>query len=293
MATAIIRAPQRKLEGYRAPLLAGDAGTEQTIAQMRTLIDDALRDSSIIRQAKDIVAGVPSFDDAAEVAALYHWVYSHIKFRKDPVNKEALYPPAELLKIRAGDCDDIAMLLATLVMAIGYPARLVTVSANPQAPDQFSHVYIEAHVAGRWVPLDAARADSVFGEAPPMFYRKRAWSLSDSSYEDLSGLGNYPRFNSLGSYRRFNSLPGLGDAQSTDTTSSMIATVAQGASEIIRAAKGQPPDPWASFRTPYTPYSDPAGYGSNILVSGSASPSIGWWIAGALGLALLMRGGRI
>jgi len=79
-----------------------------------------------------------------------------------------------------------AMLLATLLMAVGYPARLMTVAAAGQG-DEFSHVYVEAQLNGQWVPLDPARYDSQFGVAPPMFTRGRWWSLTDRSYGEVGG----------------------------------------------------------------------------------------------------------
>jgi len=174
--------------------MSGDAGVAQTIQEMRGLVDQALRDPSILRTAKDIVRGVPAFDDTSEAQALYNWVRANIRFTKDPVNKETLYPPSELLAIRSGDCDDISMLLGTLLMAVGYPARLMTVAANG---DEFSHVYVEGQINGQWIPMDPARSDSQFGVAPPQFTRARWWSLSDNSQGDVPGLlGNYPRFTS-------------------------------------------------------------------------------------------------
>jgi len=184
----------------------GDAGVSQTIDQMRALVDEALRDPSILRTAKDILRGVPAFDDLSEAQSLYNWVRSNIRFTKDPVNKETLYPPSELLQIRSGDCDDISMLLATLLMAVGYPARLMTVAASG---DEFSHVYVEGQINGQWIPMDPARSDSQFGVAPPAFTRARWWSLSDSSQGDLPGtLGHYQRFRShvsgMGTYGSVN-----------------------------------------------------------------------------------------
>ena len=172
----------------------GDADVAQTIDQMRSLVDEALRDPTILRQAKNIVSGVPAFDDYSEAEALYNWVRTNIRFTKDPVNKETLYPPSELLQIRSGDCDDISMLLGTLLMAIGYPARLMTVAAGG---DDFSHVYVEGQINGQWIPMDPARSDSQFGVAPPAYTRARWWALSDNSQGDLPGtLGHYQRFRS-------------------------------------------------------------------------------------------------
>jgi hypothetical protein len=263
---------------FRAPLLSGDAGVEQTINEMRGLVDEALRDSSIIRLATDIVRSVAAFDDLGEAHAAYNWVRSNIRFTKDPVNKEKLYPPAELLKIRAGDCDDISMLMATLLMAIGYPARFVTVAAS-QNPEQFSHVYVEGNVNGQWVPMDPARYDSEFGVAPPMVTRARWWNVTDNSYGDLSGtkvhahsgstvhvhLGDYPRYRShmlsgMGSYGRVRTMGTLGDCAPGDTwdgtkcnpppgpsgsdTSATIATIYQGTADLVRASSGQPASPF-------------------------------------------------
>jgi Transglutaminase-like superfamily len=284
----------------RQPLLGGDAGVEQTIEQMRGLVDEALRDPSIIRLATDIVRSVPAFDDYAEANALYEWVRQNIRFTKDPVNKEKLYPPAELLEIRAGDCDDISMLLGTLLMAVGYPARLMTVAASPGSPEQFSHVYIEGEVpagSGQWIPMDPARFDSQFGIAPPQVTRSRWWSLTNSTYGDLSGLGYYPRFRShvlsgLGSY-------GAVRTMGQDESSATIATIAQGTADIIRASQGAPASPfdfsasgpWQSFQTAYSPYGVPAGYTTTPGIALTSSSNIGLWLALGVG-ALLIFGRR-
>jgi hypothetical protein len=292
---------------FREPLLSGDAGVEQTINQMRALADEALHDPSIIRLATDIVRGAPAFDDVAEARALYDWMHSNIRFTKDPINKEKLYPPAELLKIRAGDCDDISMLLGVLLMAVGYPARLVTVAVPGQA-DQFSHVYIEGEVpagSGQWLPMDPARYDSEFGVPPPVVTRSRWWSLSDSSYGDLGKLGHYPRYRShvsgMGSYGRVRGRTmGQAAAPAVDPTSSYIATTGQSIADIIRAGEGQPASPfsyssgpYASFQTPYSPGLITAGYpgyqGPGVALTSTSN--MGLWLVLGIG-ALLLMGGR-
>jgi hypothetical protein len=280
----------------------GEPGTAQTIALMRQLVDAALADPAFVRQAIDIVRSVPAYDDFGEAQALYNWVKRNIRFTKDPLTKEKLYPPQELLKIRAGDCDDISMLLGAFLMAVGYNARLVTVSANRQQPNDFSHVYVEAEVppgTGNWIAVDAARLDSEFGEEPPTYFRKKAWSLVDDNSQELSmgrlhgSLSGYPR----------NHFAGLGDdetdgwtqiAQQAITEIPAIMSTAAGGSSAVSTPAGTvqtaPASPYSSFATPYTPgYGvPPAGYASPVAASVSSS-SILPWLLGLGAVVLLMR----
>jgi len=287
--------------GYRVPLLDGERGTAQTVRLMRRLIDQALHDPQFIRFAIDLVRSVPAHDEAGEVFALFAWVQQNIRFTKDPVTKEKLYPPQELLKIRAGDCDDISMLLAALAIADGYPAQLVTVSANPDAPDEFSHVYLEVEVppgSGAWVALDAARPGSQFGLAPAMYFRKRAWSLIDDSYQDLNGC---TRIGGLAGYAR---LRGLGQDDGSSIDWNQIAqTALVETPQIIAVAEGQPTSvkttgatvstgsPYASFATPNTPgYGiSTTGYSLTGASSSLFSTLLPWILVGAVVLAVAKR----
>lgn len=283
--------------GYRQPLLNGEQGTEQTVKLMRQLIDAALSDAGFVRQAIDIVRSVPAFNDLGEVQALYNWVRRNIRYTKDPVTKEKLYPPQELLKIKAGDCDDIAMLLGAFLIALGYPARLVTISANAQHPEEFSHVYVEGEVpagSGQWIPMDAARLDAEFGLEPPMYFRKRAWSLTDSSYQDLNGS---TRLHGLAGYASV----GLGQDDGIDWGSILqqsiqevpaIISTARGGSSAVRNPYGTvQTGPYGSFATPYTPgWGVPAaGYSSPGLSSGFSS-WIPWLLGGLILFAVVNRG---
>jgi Transglutaminase-like superfamily len=295
---------------YRAPLLTGEAGTDQTIKLMRQLVDAALADASFVRKAVDIVRSVPAYDELGELNALYEWVKSNIRFTKDPLTKEKLYPPQELLKIRAGDCDDISMLLGAFALALGYPARLITISANPDAPQEFSHVYMQAEApvgSGQWVSMDAARADSQFGVDPPVYFRKRAWSLTEDAYQDLSGVAKSRRPFGLGSYGTVN---GLWDA-TTEGDPNYEPILSQSIAEIptiISAVSGRPStaatpygqystsSPYDSFMTPYSPgYGLPRpGYLAPGMTGGGAFSVSGimpWVLLGGL-LLFVSRGRR-
>src|SRR5258708_5940357 len=147
---------------YATPLLGGDAGTEQTIWKLRGLIDDAWKNSYVNRTAIDIVrnAGVQPYDSWGQIRAIYNWILANFYFVNDPVTKEALRPTTELLDLMAGDCDDInSNMLPALLGTIGYETRFITIAADPEHPDSFSHIYVEVFQDGQWYPLDASRPD--------------------------------------------------------------------------------------------------------------------------------------
>lgn len=287
--------------GYRAPLLSGDAGTAQTVRVMRRLIDQALSDPQFVRFAVDLVRSVPAHDEMGEVSAIFAWVQQNIRYTKDPVTKEKLYPPQELLQVRAGDCDDMAMLLGALVIADGYPARLITVGASPDSPDEFSHVYLEVEVppgSGNWVALDGARPDAAFGLSPEAYYRKRAWSLIDDSYQDLNGC---TRMSGLAGYAH---LRGLGDDGSSFDWNSLLSQTLTETPQIIAASQGLPTgyrsasgamvttgSPYGSFMTPYSPGYMTAGSGYTLpQASGTLfSSMLPWLLIGAVALAVMKR----
>ena len=292
--------------GYRAPLKLGEAGTKQTVDLMRKLVDQAVSDQQFVRTAIEIVRGVLPYNDVAEAQAIYMWVQRNIRYTKDPVTKEKLYPPQELLKIRAGDCDDISMLIGALGIALGYPARLITIAANPDSPEEFTHVYPELEVppgSGQWLPLDAARADAQFGVEPPYYFRKRAWSLVDNTSQDLRGCACGGNCDS--SRTKLSGLSGVATIgafgqDGTDYTDLLSQTIAE-TPALIAAASGQPSKyasgstvvstgPYASFATPYTP-------GSTVPYAGYEAPtaqmSANWPMLLLLGVgALLLLGKR-
>jgi hypothetical protein len=146
-------------------------------------------------------------------------------------------------------------------------------------------VYVEAEApagSGNWIPMDAARLEAEFGAEPPHYFRKRAWSLTDDSYVDLSGHKRaWPKF--LSGY------VGLGQDDGIDWSK----IIQQGVSEvpaIISVAQGLPTrtvNPYGSFQTGYTP-----GYG--IPPAGYASPvSAGLGVSMGGMMPLLLIGGLI
>jgi len=62
-----------------------------------------------------------TFDDEYfKIFAIGYWVSTNIKYVSDPlIEDEYTVPPDETLRVMAGDCDDFAVLLATLYRSVG------------------------------------------------------------------------------------------------------------------------------------------------------------------------------
>ena len=242
------------------PLLAGDAGTAQTIDLIRQAVWSGLQDARVRAQLARILNGIPAYDTTAEIQAIFNWVLANIRFTNDPIGHETISTASWTIEHRIGDCDDInAVLIPTLVMMAGIPARLVTVSNDPSDPARFSHIYAEAEVNGGWIALDAARPGARFGATVAQYGRKRLWSLVDRKYQDLAGLSGVSA-----------SAAGMA-GWDMDIFGGVISDISKGIADIVGAFRrptpispgggGQPPPPG-----PY-PYPAPStGISTNTLL---------------------------
>lgn len=257
---------------YSAPLLGGDAGTEQTIRMIRRLVDDAWKDPVVNRAAIEIIrsAGAQEYDSLAQIHALYNFAHSFY-FINDPVTKEALRPARELLQLRAGDCDDInAIVLPSLLGSVGFEVRLVTIAADSQQPEVFSHVYCEVFLDGVWMPLDAARPGATFGDAPPHFYRREWWSLVDSNHGDYTGMGAII----VDSAARLNGGTSLATTILTDTGNILKSVGGQTVQNAVQGAIGPG---GANSVSPTVPSAAPS-VTTDLLILGGAIALI-WWLS--------------
>ncbi len=133
------------------------------------------------RAAVRIASKYPGAQDFKQARAIYQFVRDDINYVSDPKGVEYVQSPEETLKVRGGDCEDKAILCASLLMAVGFEAALVfaDVDADGAADHTYSAVYIERAPefykffphkplpGGRdlhhWIPLDPSTQDAEFG----------------------------------------------------------------------------------------------------------------------------------
>lgn len=176
---------------YSVPLLEGDAGTEQTVELMRQAVRAGLQVPFVWQTARRIFPNSTYHDDPGQVRKVFAWVKNNIRFMRDPYGQETVSTPERTLEQGFGDCDDITVLMAALLGSLGYRTRIVTVASTPHT-EQFTHVYPEVLVRGRWVAVDAARPGAAFGKTVPRYSRKRVWDVTNGEPQDVAGLnGEY------------------------------------------------------------------------------------------------------
>lgn len=144
--------------------------------------------------ATRIVHAVPGKQVRAELETLYRWVRDHVRYRFDPLGLEWVQAPTRTMLERAGDCDDMATLLAAFAGSLGHKWRFRTVGPSPGI---MKHVAVEAWDGRGWVSLDpvleppasttAPRADAgMFGRVAPA-RAHHTWSAEGDMLSGLAG----------------------------------------------------------------------------------------------------------
>jgi hypothetical protein len=197
----------------------GTRGTVATVDAMERAVAQGLRDPDVILYAQDLVRHVPERDRVAEASELFRAVREVLRYTNDPLGVELVKTPTFILREieRHGratlDCDDASVWLATLLRAVGIPTRFKVIRGSRTNPDEFTHVFVEALIHGRWVPFDPIARQFPAGAAPRALYGSMTWSEEDTmAYETLGdAYAPLEKFPSRGrSKHRRGMLPGSG-----------------------------------------------------------------------------------
>lgn len=156
---------RRVPKGYR--------GTIRTAAMIGDLIHAGARDFCVRQSAIGIYrrAGVPPKDRRGEIRAVFDWVRRNVRYTRDIYRVETLHTARRMLALRAGDCDDMTILIGAMLMSTGHPVRLAIVGFRPDRPHGYTHIYPEAHNGRRWIALDATIRRPM-GSVPPALWKQ-------------------------------------------------------------------------------------------------------------------------
>lgn len=95
--------------------------------------------------------------------AIYYFVRDNFKYVGE--QDEYIQTPNEMLYTGGGDCDDFAVMIASMQQAIGVPTRFVKVPGHV-----YNIIYID-NAPGKykqdgWIPMDATCSNCDFGDVP-------------------------------------------------------------------------------------------------------------------------------
>lgn len=164
---------------HRAPCIRrllvpkGQAGTLASAHLIGRLICQGAKDFVVRQTAIRVFRayGVPAKDRFGEVRALFEFVRRHVRYTRDIYRVELLHTARRMLQLRAGDCDDMTILLGAMLKATGHPVRLVLAGFRRHRPHAYSHIYPEVKVGQRWIALDATMPLPM-GWAPPAIWKR-------------------------------------------------------------------------------------------------------------------------
>lgn len=142
---------------------SGAAGTRETLRIMRTLTREWRVHPRLRQLAKKIVQPCPSKSASCEVGRIHAFVSSKIRYVRDVAGVETIQTPDLTLRDRCGDCDDQALLVASLLQSIGRPARFIAVG---KTPGKYQHVYTETPIGPDWVAVETTEQGWPVGRKP-------------------------------------------------------------------------------------------------------------------------------
>jgi transglutaminase-like putative cysteine protease len=141
----------------------GIPGIRATLEKMAAIVRHSRQLPLFRLLALKLVAGLPPKAYSAEARAVYDFVRKRIRYTRDIRDVETLVYPEQLLQLGHGDCDDMSMIVATLLETLGHPCRFVAVGFKP---GNFSHVLTECRISGIWTPIDATMNKGAGWEPP-------------------------------------------------------------------------------------------------------------------------------
>jgi tetratricopeptide (TPR) repeat protein len=139
------------------------------------IIADKLEVDRVADMAARLVEGVD--DTHRKIEIISHYVQKELHYEAIEFGRRAYVPKTarETLSDRYGDCKDHAVLLVSMLNAVGVPAQLALVNLNQQVLaglpniDQFDHMIVSVPVDNGRLYIDATDKDLRLGTTPPRY----------------------------------------------------------------------------------------------------------------------------
>lgn len=161
-------------------IIQTDDLTGDTVINLMIIARSQAVDPAVRRTVQNIVAGTPEKQWTAEIQKIFGWVKNHVRYLRDPEGTEYVQTPTRHIAnierdgVSFGDCDDMSLLLATLLRSAGYKTKFVIISSPGNNRGTFNHIFTEVSDPSiqTWIALDATMKDKPYGWRPEFNKRK-------------------------------------------------------------------------------------------------------------------------
>lgn len=142
------------------------------------------RDDARVKKHAGLAAG-----DATDPAEIARRMEKYVHHKLDKKNfSTAMASAGEVAETMEGDCTEHAVLLAAMLRAKGIPSRVVVGLVYADRLFAFGgHMWTEANLDGKWIPLDATLGNGGIGAA---HIKLADSSLSDDGPPAISGFAS-------------------------------------------------------------------------------------------------------
>lgn len=186
--------PKESTKTFKVQLSESNRATYESVEVIRQLIEEGKKDWVIRRVAEKIIQYIPPKDYKREIQAVYNFVTKRLRYTKDIHRVETVHRARDLLRYhrKGADCDDFVILTGALLQSIGHPIRIVIIGNNYSNKEDYSHIYLQVLLDGKWVPLDGSVPGAKVGWEAPRYATKKIFNLDGSA----SDIGELPTGNS-------------------------------------------------------------------------------------------------
>lgn len=170
--------------------MIADPTLAEVVGWMARLAHQGKTDQKVIDLTRAICQGIQSGDHASEAIAVHLWVRSNIRYMRDILGVEFLNWPRGTLESANGDCDDMAILAAAMLMSSGAQCSFCLASFQGSTP---SHVFLVVHTPHGGIALDPV----AYTDTRKMLRDMKAWIMvpCDDAVDGgngINGIGELP-----------------------------------------------------------------------------------------------------
>lgn len=129
-------------------------------SELSRMLGDGIRSPEVRNKAIEIM------DPNDRIASIFSWAKSNFEYVPDPIGRELFVSPRKMLERlettgkMAGDCDDAALLISSLLGAIGYDVKIDLVGFNG---NELSHAIGVVNTESGWLDLDLTNVEHPLG----------------------------------------------------------------------------------------------------------------------------------